>query len=140
MSEDVGGQRDVKGFGFSRAASSCKATGRKASNTMSAYYHLKSSGSQYMFNLKGGNGETVLTSERYVSRQGALNGIESVKTNAPYDARYNRLTNSAGSPYFVLKAANGEPIGTSEAYSSTAARDQGIEWVKSNAPGASTRE
>ena len=36
-------------------------------------------------------------------------------------------------PYFVLKAANGEPIGTSEEYSSDAAAKNGVESVKKNA-------
>ena len=39
-------------------------------------------------------------------------------------------------PYFVLKAANGEVIGTSETYSSEAACKNGIESVKKNAPDA----
>ena len=38
--------------------------------------------------------------------------------------------------YFVLKAANGEPIGKSEDYSSEAACKNGIESVKRNAPDA----
>ena len=38
--------------------------------------------------------------------------------------------------YFVLKAANGEPIGKSEDYSSEAACKNGIESVKKNAPEA----
>ena len=38
--------------------------------------------------------------------------------------------------FFVLKAANGEPIGKSEDYSSEAACKNGIESVKKNAPGA----
>jgi len=107
---------------------------------MAAYFHLKPSGTQWMFNLVGGNHEVMLTSERYASRQGAQGGIASVKVNAPDDARYARLTNSAGKPYFLLKAANGEPLGSSEAYSSVSARDQGIEAVKKAAPGASTKE
>lgn len=107
---------------------------------MSAYFHLKPSGTQYMFNLKGGNNEVVLTSERYTTKQNAQNGIASVKANAPLDGRYERRTASSGLPYFVLKAANGEILGTSETYSSTAARDTGIAWVKANAPGAPTKE
>jgi uncharacterized protein YegP (UPF0339 family) len=108
---------------------------------MSAYFHLKPSGTQYMFNLKSpGNGETVLTSERYTTRQSALNGINSVRANAQSDVRYARLTSTSGQPYFVLKGANGEPIGTSEMYSSTANRDNGIAWVKANAPTAEVRE
>ena len=108
--------------------------------TLSAYFHLKPSGTQYMFNLKGGNAETVLTSERYTTKQNAEKGIASVKVNAPTDSRYDRRVATNGSPYFVLKAANGEIIGTSETYSSTTARDNGIAWVKANAPGAPTKE
>jgi uncharacterized protein YegP (UPF0339 family) len=107
---------------------------------MAVHFHLKPSGSQWMFNLKAGNGETVLTSERYTSKQSAQGGIASVKTNAPIDARYARLMNAGGKPYFVLKAGNGEPIGTSESYSSEGARNDGIEAVKRIAPGAPTQE
>jgi len=105
-----------------------------------AYYDLKRSGTQFMFNLRGDNHETVLTSERYTSKQGAEGGIASVRLNSPLDARYTRLTSSNGLPYFTLKAANGEVIGTSETYSSTSARDVGIEWVKRNGPGAPTKD
>lgn len=39
---------------------------------------------EYRFRLKAGNGETIaVSSEGYTSKSGALNGIESVKTNAP---------------------------------------------------------
>ena len=106
---------------------------------MSGIFHLKRSGTQYMFNLKSaGNGEVVLTSERYTTKQNAEAGIASVKANAPYDARYQKLTASNGSPYFTLTATNGQVIGVSESYSSTTARDNGITWVKAHAPSAAT--
>lgn len=38
---------------------------------------------QFRFRLKAGNGEVIATSEAYVSKSGAQNGIESVKSNAP---------------------------------------------------------
>lgn len=91
---------------------------------------------QYMFNLKAGNGETILTSERYQSKDGALNGIDSVRKNAPLDERYERRTASNGAPYFVLKAANHQEIGRSEMYGSPAAMENGIASVKRNAPEA----
>jgi len=101
---------------------------------MSGYYDLKRSGDQYMFNLKAGNHETILTSERYTTKASASGGIESVRKNSPSDARYQRKTASDGSPYFTLTGGNGEVIGRSEMYSSTAARDNGIESVKTNGP------
>lgn len=107
-----------------------------------AYYDLKRTGDQYMFNLRGENHETVLTSERYVTKQGAQNGIASVKANSPLESQYRRLTSDSASkqPYFTLKAGNGETLGTSEMYSSASARDAGIEWVKKNGPGAPTKD
>lgn len=107
---------------------------------MSGKYVLKRSGDQFMFNLKAGNGEVILTSERYTSKSGAQNGIASVQTNSPKDERYERKTSTASQPYFVLKAANGETIGRSEMYSSTTARDSGIASVKVNGPTTDIRD
>jgi hypothetical protein len=102
---------------------------------MAAKYVLKKTTSgEFMFNLQAANGETILTSERYTAKSGAEHGIASVRTNAPHDARYERRTSSAREPYFVLKAVNGEVIGTSEMYSSASACGTGIESVKRNGP------
>jgi len=38
---------------------------------------------EYRFNLKAGNGEIIASSQSYASKASALNGIESVRTNAP---------------------------------------------------------
>ncbi len=104
---------------------------------MAAKFEVKKGSSgKYRFNLKAGNGEIILSSESYEQKQGALGGIESVKKNAPDDGRYERKTASNGQPFFVLKAANGEPIGRSETYSSKSAMENGIESVKKNAPSA----
>jgi uncharacterized protein len=84
----------------------------------------------FFFNLKAGNGETILTSELYKAKASALNGVESVKKNAPQDERYERKTDKSGHPRFNLKAANGEVIGSSESYSSESAREHGIESVR----------
>jgi hypothetical protein len=108
---------------------------------MAAKFELKQSGSgQYMFNLKAGNGEVILTSELYKEKQSALNGIESVKANAAEDSHYERKTAKNGQPFFVMKAGNGEIIGKSETYSSTQAMENGIQSVKKNAPVASIHE
>jgi uncharacterized protein len=102
---------------------------------MGAQFELRKSGTgEYHFGLRAANGEKILSGETYTSRAAAVAGIESVRTNAPDDARYERKLSSASQPYFVLNAANGEPIGTSEMYSSAAARDGGIAAVKQAAP------
>ena len=76
----------------------------------------------------------------YSSKASAQNGAQSVKTNAGNDARYERLESKAKQPYFRLKAANGEVIGTSEMYSTAAARDNGIASCKANGPTAEVVE
>jgi uncharacterized protein len=38
---------------------------------------------KFRFRLKAANGETIAASEGYNSKEGCLNGIESVKKNAP---------------------------------------------------------
>ena len=108
---------------------------------MTGYYELKRSGSTgFMFNLKAGNHETMLTSQIYSGKDGAKNGIASVQTNSSHDARYERKVAKDGSAYFVLTATNGQTIGTSEMYSSAAARDKGIESVKTNGPTTVVKE
>ena len=104
---------------------------------MAAKFELKKSrNDKFLFNLLAGNGQIVLTSEMYEAKASALNGIESVRKNGPDDARYDRLSAKDGSPYFTLKAANGQIIGQSQMYSSASARDGGIASVQSNCAAA----
>ena len=100
----------------------------------------KSKNGKFHFNLLAGNGQVILTSEMYEARASALNGIESVKKNGGNAARYQKLAAKDGSPYFTLKATNGQVIGQSQMYSSEATRDAGIESVKTNAPGAAVND
>jgi uncharacterized protein len=95
---------------------------------------------EFRFRLKAGNGQTILASEGYSAKSGCNNGINSVKTNAPDDARYERKEASSGKPMFNLKSTNGQVIGTSELYESVAARENGIESVKKNAPDAAVED
>ncbi|MBC5994027.1 YegP family protein [Pontibacter cellulosilyticus] len=93
------------------------------------------SNNQYYYRLRSRNGEIILNGEGYTTKQSCLNGIASVRTNAPYDSRYDRR--DGWSNYtFNLKASNGEIIGRSENYTTRTAREGGIEAVKRDAPGA----
>jgi hypothetical protein len=96
----------------------------------------KSKNDKFYFSLLAGNGQTILSSEMYEAKASAVNGIESVKKNGGDAARYEKLTGKDGSPYFTLKATNGQVIGQSQMYASEATRDAGIESVKTNAPSA----
>jgi uncharacterized protein len=96
----------------------------------------KSKNEKFMFNLKAGNGEVILSSQMYEAKPSALQGIESVRSNAPIDDHFERKTSAKGEPFFNLKATNGQVIGHSEMYSSASAMEGGIASVKKNAPNA----
>ena len=96
----------------------------------------KRSNGEFQFNLKAGNGETILSSEGYAAKASCLSGVESVRKNSQDDARYDRKTSSNGKHYFNLTATNGQVIGTSEMYNDASGRDNGIGSVRNNAPGA----
>ncbi len=95
---------------------------------------------QFVFRLLADNGQEILRSEAYTTKPACLNGINSVKSNAADDGRYDRKVSTNGKPYFNLKAGNGQVIGTSELYESEASRDSGIESVKKNAAEATTED
>ena len=100
---------------------------------MAGYFEFKTAkDGQTFWNLKAGNHETILTSEMYTTRAAANNGMESVQTNCTNPDRYETREQTNGKPYFVLKAANGQVIGKSEAYETTAACDNGINYVTTN--------
>ncbi len=91
---------------------------------------------EFQFNLKAGNGQVILTSEGYSSRDGCVNGIDSVRRHAQTAANFDKKTAKDGSPYFALMASNGQSIGKSEMYTSVASRDKGIASVMRNAADA----
>jgi uncharacterized protein YegP (UPF0339 family) len=104
---------------------------------MAGKFEIKTGKSgKFSFNLKASNGQVILSSESYDARKGAEGGIASVKKNAGTDARFERKTAKDGSAYFVLKASNGEVIGKSEMYKTTASMENGIASVGKNAPDA----
>lgn len=94
----------------------------------------------FYFRLRANNGEPILASEGYESKSAAENGIKSCRENAPDDARYTRENSADGQFFFTLRAGNNEVIGKSEMYKSAASRDNGIEAVKTGAPGASLED
>lgn len=104
---------------------------------MAGKFEIKTGKSgKFSFNLKASNGQVILSSESYDSRKGAEGGIASVKKNAGNDGRFERKTAKDGSAFFVLKAANGEPIGKSEMYKTKRSMENGIVSVGKNAPDA----
>ncbi len=100
------------------------------------------------FNLVAGNGQVVGTSETYTTRDACLNGVESVRTNAPianledqtvegYETqahpKFEVYLDKAGEFRFRLKARNGQAILASEGYKAKSSCLNGIESVRKNA-------
>jgi uncharacterized protein YegP (UPF0339 family) len=86
------------------------------------------------------NGQVILSSQGYSSKAACDNGIESVRKNSQDDSMFDRKTAKDGSPYFSLKASNGQVIGDSQMYSSESAMENGIASVKTNAPKATVED
>lgn len=100
---------------------------------MAKYVVTKTSNGQYRWVLMSVNGEKLITSEAYVSKQSCLAGIASSKLSLA-DSNFRRLNSIRNEPYFNQVANNNQILGTSEMYSSTFSRELGIESVKRNAP------
>lgn len=112
---------------------------------------IRSVPSGVKFDLRAGNGQSVLTSEVYSTEAVCRKGIQSVMRNAPIaklenqtEEGWKNLTNpkfqlyrdKAGCYRFRLRARNGEIIAVSESYLGKAGCLKGIESVQRNAAGA----
>lgn len=107
----------------------------------SGWYELsKSTKGHYRFVLKSANAETILTSAEYSSHSAAEKGIDAVRAAAHVHAHYECKTAVNGKPYFDLKAANHQVVGTSQMYSSDEARDEGIAAVKTHAAARTVKD
>ncbi len=96
---------------------------------------------QTYFTLTAGNGEVIGKSEMYKAKDSAINGIESVKKNAPNaeadgekNPKFATEEGKDGQTYFNLTATNGEIILSSEGYAAKSGAINGIESVQKNAP------
>ncbi len=94
---------------------------------------------QYYYRLKAANGEIILNSEGYTTKQSCLSAISSVKIHSPYDNYYERK-DAYVNYTFNLKSNNGEIIGRSENYTTLQGREIGISAVKKDAPTAPTED
>jgi len=109
---------------------------------------IKQAKTGIMFNLKAKNGEIIATSEIYNSKDACLNGIDSVKRNAPVapiedqtvanyavqkNPKFEVYKDKAGEFRFRLKATNGQIIAVGESYKAMSGCLNGIDSIKRNA-------
>jgi uncharacterized protein YegP (UPF0339 family) len=102
----------------------------KAAVTKGARFELwrETADNQWYFALRAEDGTPLVESEGYQGRTGAVNGIESVRSNGKILTRYATLE-EAGAWYFTLDASNGQEIGRSPKLDSQAAAEAAIETV-----------
>ena len=116
-------------------------------------FEVKKTRTGFVFSLIAENGKTIGTSEVYSSKAACLNGVESVRTNAPVAEVEDQTANgSATNPKFEiyldkkkefrfrLTATNGNNILASEGYAAKDGCKNGIESVRKNAPKAEVKE
>jgi uncharacterized protein YegP (UPF0339 family) len=85
----------------------------------------QSTDSQWRFHVVAGNGRTLLTSEGYTSRGGAINGMLSVLENGVDPAMYE--VNKTATGYNVhLRAANWEAIAFTQVYSTKSSATRAV--------------
>lgn len=114
---------------------------------------VKKTATGFVFNLTASNGQVIATSEVYTTLKSCLNGVESVKRNAPaanledqtvegfqtaLNPKFELYTDKRGEFRFRLKARNGEIIAVGESYKAKKSCENGIESVRTNAPDADT--
>ncbi len=71
---------------------------------------------KHYFRVVAGNGENVLASEAYESKQAAEKGLTRALENGTDEDRFEQRVSRDGQYYFVLKAANHVVLGRSELY------------------------
>lgn len=91
---------------------------------------------EFRFALKAGNGEKILASEGYTSKDACENGIASVRENSQNEDRFELKEAANGKWHFNLKAGNGQVIGTSQMYASKDGAENGMQSVSENVTGA----
>lgn len=92
-------------------------------------------GGKFYFRLKSPNGEIILASEAYTQKASALNGIQSVKRHAGESSNYEIKVASGGKWHFVLRATNGQAIGSSQLYAGRDGARLGVAAVAKHATG-----
>ena len=94
----------------------------------------------YTFAFVDNKGKSILRSENYQAKKGALNGIASVKKNCVNDARYEMKETKNGKFFFNVKASNGQIVGTSAFYASMQERSDAVSKLMAEAPNAAVEE
>ena len=102
---------------------------------VSGYYQLiESDDGAFMYTLRAGNHETILTSRVYWSRGSALDAVAALRQASQFPERFQRRDLESHAAWFEVLAADGKWLARSETYSSRSGLNTGIASVQRNAP------
>lgn len=103
---------------------------------MKVILHKSSAAEPYSFSFTNEDGGSIVRSENYKDKKGALGGIESVRKNSADDKRYEAKTSSNGKYYFNIKSTNGQVVATSPMHASEADRAAAMQRLKTQGASA----
>ena len=102
---------------------------------VTGYYQLiEGDDGAFMYTLRAGNHETILTSRVYWSRGAALEAVAALRLASQQPERYQRHAVDTCAAWFAVLAADGQWLARSEAYGSRSGLNTGIASVQRNAP------
>lgn len=90
----------------------------------------------FHFDLKTANGQLILSSLDYPTKEGCEKGLVAATFYSFDDSLFNRQRSENGKYFFKLRTQHGEEIGKSSLYDSPLAMEQGIATLKRHAPDA----
>lgn len=94
----------------------------------------------YRFRLMNANGQVVLSSDAYRSKQSCIRAIGRVRDYAMHDTQFERRMTEGGRFKFSIKAKNNHVIAQSPAFQDPAQRDSAIATVRRKAPEVEVEE
>ena len=101
---------------------------------MGTYTVTKNNEGHYFVTLKAKDGRIILNSQKHLSKESCKSGIETIRTNATDNLKYEYKKTFDGKFYFRLKSVNGDILGQSKIFESAKHRDGEIEMVRKIAP------
>ena len=94
----------------------------------------------FQFYLRAAHGETLLSSDTYITKTSCENGIFAVKNNLRDASKLVCRIMEDGKAYFNVKAINERILGTSEIYENQLLMIAGLEAFKLYAPSATIED
>ena len=101
---------------------------------MGIFIVKKETDGNYIVTLKVKGGRVILFGQKHRSKISCKSIIETIRTNATDNLKYEYKKTYDGKFYFRLKSISGEVLGNSKLYETAEHRNVGIETVRRIAP------